>query len=183
MRTVTSRCSRRALARRVLLSAPLGAMIASLPVAAGDMPISATVAGLYIGREQVVEERVESAQRLENTVQLRLGPTDQSLTVFLVIGLLSRFPAHPDQHYLGKEIRVSGTIESFRGVPEITVNDPDHIQVVDRSAASSATSPAAVTGTTNNEAVRLRQQVDQLRAQMQELEMRLKQLEREPPQP
>ncbi len=183
MPTVISRCSQHSQVRRALLSAALWAVARCLPAAASDAPISATVAGLYVGRDQVIEGRVESAERREQTVQLHLGTTDQSLTVFLVIGLLSKFPPHPEQHYLGKEIRVSGTIESFRGVPEITVNDPERIQVVDRGASAPRPAAAAAAGAADNEVVRLRQQVEQLRSQAQLLEERLKQLENEPPPP
>lgn len=180
---------------RILPSAlrrPIGAVLLVSLVAcsapdlavAGDDPISAAVASLYVGRTQVVEGKVEAAERRDSTVRLHLGTTPQSLVVSLILGLLSRFPAHPEQYYLGKEVRVVGTIESFRGVPEISVHDPDHIQVVESTSASSRplppTEPAQLSA---DEAAKLRQQVEQMRTRMQDLETRLKQLEPNPPPP
>src|SRR5512140_1639521 len=78
--------------------------------AALDTSIAPGVAGLFIDEEKIVEGPVTAAERDGNTVHLRLGTAPQSLTVSLIIGLLSNFPPEPERYYLGKSVRVVGTI-------------------------------------------------------------------------
>lgn len=146
--------------------------------AATEAPIAAAVASLYVGHDAVVEGKVQAAERRDNSVRLRLGPNEQSLTVILVIGLLSKFPSQPESYYLGKNVRVAGSIESFRGTPEIIVRDPEHIQPVDRLTAS-----APQNAVDAREVSEQKQELQQLRSHVQELESRLKQVEQNPARP
>ena len=41
----------------------------------------------------------------------------------------SKFPANPEQYYLGKTIWVTGLIEEYKGGPEIEVSEPSQIEV------------------------------------------------------
>jgi hypothetical protein len=138
-----------------------------------DAPISASVAALFVGQQKIVEGTVEAAQRDGNVVRLRLGKAPHALTVSLVIGLLSDFPADPEHFYLGKSVRVAGMIESFRDTPEIVVHDAANIRL---SSAAAEAVDAGKDGTAD--ASSLREQVQTLSERMRALEQRVQQLER-----
>ncbi len=111
-------------------------LLSSSPVwaAASEPPIAANVAGFFVGEEKLVEDTVTAAEREGNIVHLQLGKPPQALRVSLIIGLLSKFPAAPEQYYLGKTVRVTGMIHSFRGAPEMDVHDAADIQLAGTSA-------------------------------------------------
>lgn len=141
-----------------------------------DVPISANVAALFVGQEKIVEGTVEAAQRDGNVVRLRLGKSPHALTVSLVIGLLSDFPADPEHFYLGKSVRVAGMIESFRDTPEIVVHDAAKIRLSSAAAAAAEAADAGKDGTAD--ASSLREQVQMLSERMRALEQRVQQLVR-----
>src|SRR5262245_22756129 len=98
---------------------------------AADTSVSASVAALFLGETKVVEDSVVAGERDGNTVRLRLGRQAPHLTVSILVGLLNNFPPDPERFYVGKRVRVAGTIQSFRGAPEIVVRDVADLQVVD----------------------------------------------------
>lgn len=168
-------------------------LIAALPAVPGlsgvcvagladDVSIQSNIASLYVGQEKVVEGTVTAAQRDGNSVRLRLGNGPQDLTVSLIVTLMSNFPPAPERYYLGKTVRVAGTIGSFRAAPEIAVRDPADIQVVARGG----TTPGGVTGNdlpssstdaaTEDDTVR--QRVNTLTDRLRLLEERVQRLER-----
>jgi hypothetical protein len=144
--------------------------------AALDTSITPGVAGLFVGEEKIVEGPVSATECEANTVRLRVGTPPQSLTVSLIIGLLSRFPPEPERYYLGKTVRVVGTIRSFRGALEMVIHDPAHIEVAGATSAVSGDRPAGGTMTTSDEAVH--PTVDALQQRVHELEEKVHQLER-----
>jgi hypothetical protein len=146
--------------------------------AAPDAPISASVAALFVGQEKIVEGTVEAAQRDGSVVHLRLGKAPHALTVSLVIGLLSDFPSDPEHYYLGKTVRVAGTIGAFRDTPEIVVHDAADIRLVGAAAATGERLDAGKNATTD---ASLREQIQTLTERMRVLEERVQQLERSAP--
>lgn len=129
--------------RRAWLRA--AACLVALPLAAhANPPIDAAVAPLYVGHELLVEGVVTAAERDGYIVRLRLGQPPQTLTVQLVLGMLSRFPSQPEEHYLGRRVRVYGTISEFRGKAEIIVRDPDRIAVHDDTSTADAENAGAL---------------------------------------
>lgn len=156
------------------------------PAASPDVSIEPSVAGLFVGEEKIVEGTVTSAQRDGNVVHLRVGTAPQDLTVSLVIGMLSNFPNEPERYYVGKTVRVSGTIQSFRGMPEITLHDPVNIQIVGISSAAAAppaTEPAAPAVSkarpiAQETPITSEQRLDALSERLRQLEQRVEQLER-----
>lgn len=124
--------------------------------------IDANVAPLYVGQEAIVEGVVTAAVRDGYVVRLSLGDGPQPLRVQLVLGMLSRFPAQPENYYLGKTVRVAGKITEFRGQAEIVVREPHNI------ALSSELPPEPVDSTA---------EVNSLNERVRELEERIRQLE------
>lgn len=161
--------------------------------AASDLTIESSVAGLFIGEEKIVEGTVSAAQRDGNIVNLHVGTAPHDLTVSLIIGILSNFPEEPERYYLGKTVRVSGTIQSFRGAPEITVHDPTRIQIVGAASAAGAAAPAAAPPVAvapappvvpnartevHEQPPTAAQRIDALSERLRQLEERVEQLER-----
>jgi len=140
-----------------------------------DAPISASVAPLFIGEEKIVEGTVTAAERDADVVRLRFGNAPQALTVSLVIGLLSDFPADPERHYLGRTVRVAGTIRSFKDRPEIFIHDPANIKIVD-AGAPPATEHAATVPAGSDDSRALREQVKTLNERVRTLENQVQKL-------
>ncbi len=158
-------------------------MVARLSLAASpDGSIAPSVAGLFLGEEKIVEGPVTSAEREANIVRLRVGKAPQDMIVSLVIGLLNTFPPVPENYYPGKTVRVTGTIRSFRGVPEIVIRDAADIQVVDSGVAAvpAAGAPAAssvMAAPPGREDDSVRQRLETLTERVRQLEERVRQLE------
>jgi DNA/RNA endonuclease YhcR with UshA esterase domain len=59
-----------------------------------------------------------------------------NFTVFIPETTLEKFKAakvdDPGAHFKGKRVRVSGTVTLYREKPQIKVEDPDQIKVVDK---------------------------------------------------
>jgi hypothetical protein len=137
-----------------------------------DTPISANVASLFVGEQKVVEGKVQSADRDGSTVTLRFGGS-RDLVVSLVIPLLNNFPPDPDRAYLGKTVRVVGTIRDFRGVPEMVIRDAGDIQIVGETSA--AAMPAASAAAAPEPG--LQRQVELLNERLRDVDERLRALE------
>lgn len=155
-----------------------GVFVPLVAGAAADSPISASVAALFVGEEKTVEGSVAAAERVGNVVQLHLGEGPHAFTVSLIIGLLSNFPATPERYYLGRSIRVVGTIRSFKERPEMEIRDPANIQVIGGSAqpAAGASREAAVAHQPTPPPA-LGERIDTLTERVRTLEERVERLE------
>jgi hypothetical protein len=147
--------------------------------APSDAPISTSVAARFVGQKKVVEATVEAAERDGNVVHLSLGKAPHVLTVSLIVGLLSDFPPDPEHYYLGKNVRVTGKIESFRDAPEITLHDAARIQILADAMAVSARPEARQESAASTPS--LHEQVESLTERMRLLEERVRQLEHPAP--
>ena len=143
--------------------------------ASSDGAISANVATLFVGEEKIVEGTVTAAERDANVVHLRFGTGPQALTVSLVIGLLSDFPHEPERYYLGKSVRVAGTIRSFKDRPEMVIHDPADIKLAGATAAQTSQA-AAGAQQGSDDAPALREQVKILNERVRTLEGQVEQL-------
>ena len=160
-------------------------VFACLSLAASpNASISPSVAGLFVGEEKTVEGPVTSAEREANVVRLRVGRAPQEMTVSLVIGLLSTFPPLPENYYPGKTVRVTGTIQSFRGLPEIVIRDATDIQVVDSGVAVAGAPAAGAPAASSARAAppgraddSVLQRLEALTERVRQLEERVRQLE------
>jgi len=44
------------------------------------------------------------------------------------------FPANPEQYYLHKKVRITGFIKEYKGKPEIILESPEQIEIIDEKA-------------------------------------------------
>lgn len=204
MSTIASSSSRRWWRIATLVVVACGVSVWSGPLHAGgtNSPISASVASLFIGEDKLVEGTVSAAERDGNVLRLRLGPAPKDLSVALVRTWFSALPAEPETYFLGRTVRVAGTIQSFRGAPEIVVRDAADVQIVaapgpaaaavapaltasagvaaslvDGRAAASSPAAMRAAGDTTLREMALREQVDVLEARLRKLEERVRRLE------
>jgi hypothetical protein len=153
----------------------LSLFVACALPAVADTSISASVAGMFVGQERIVEDTVTAGERDASTVRLRLGRAPQHLTVSLVLGLVNDFPPEPERYYVGKTVRVAGMIQSFRGAPEVVVRDVADIHVVEAGLAPGRPASNALGGA---DEASTQERLNALGERVRTLEERVQQLER-----
>ncbi len=100
--------------------------------------IDHTKAKFYLFRDDVPVQLTVTHTYNSGRVIWLMGNADQDRNFKVVIfpSAYSRFPGYPDQlpdeYYKGKTIRVHGLIKLYRGWPEIIVNSPSQIEVVEK---------------------------------------------------
>lgn len=92
-------------------------------------------ASFYFGENRTVCGPVVDSYYAESNdnrpTYLNIGepyPDIDRFDVLILGDARDRFPGNPEDYYLGKTVCVSGTIEVYRGVAQIVVNDPDQIE-------------------------------------------------------
>jgi cardiolipin synthase A/B len=103
----------------------------------GDLEVPATGyidhtdASRFLYREVTVELTVTHLYNSGRVIWL-MGSADQDTNFKVVIfpSVYSKWPEIPDVYYQGKTIRATGLIELYSGWPEIIVNDPEQIEIV-----------------------------------------------------
>ena len=135
----TLRGERRRQDPRSLVACAALALVLSLPalLPASEPPIvPASEAHRYVGQVARVCGRVESASYIGSVrgtpTFLNLGRPypDQDFTVVIWGSNRGRFERPPERMYDGREICVTGEIETYRGRPQIEARSPDQIELV-----------------------------------------------------
>ncbi|MBC7364043.1 MAG: hypothetical protein H5U07_05820 [Candidatus Aminicenantes bacterium] len=94
--------------------------------------ISWEEAGNYYGQKVWVRGRVVAANNTGRVCFLNFHRNwRRYFTVVIFASAFDLFPAPPEKYYLGKEIRVIGEIREYQGKPEIIVESPDQIEILD----------------------------------------------------
>ena len=99
-----------------------------------------------VGAQVTVEGDVVAARTSGDSCMLEFAADDpQSFRVVLLIPAITSLPRQPERLYLGKRIRASGLIRTFKGRPEMVLRSPGQIEVVDVAGpARTAEVPPAV---------------------------------------
>jgi len=95
-------------------------------------------AAKHIGKDVTVEGKIVDSKgyvmRGKGTASfLNIGkpyPEPDRFTVVIWPEDRSRFPKEPENYYLGKRVRVSGRIGTYKGSPQIILRDPSKIKIV-----------------------------------------------------
>ena len=121
---------------RIICSIILLALLSGmLSIAHAQQSIDPRQAVKFIGREMTVCGPVVRAyyarQSEGQPTTLNLGGTflNQYFTVLIPGEDRGKFEKSPESLYAGKQICVTGLIESYRGRPEIVVKEPSQIEV------------------------------------------------------
>ena len=104
-------------------------------------PITPDEAAKRVGEKCTVEMEVKSTGKgREGSVVFLNSEEDykdkKNFTVYLDRDALEKFKKakidDPADHFKGKTIRVTGTVKLYRERPEIAVDDPEQVQVVEK---------------------------------------------------
>ena len=107
-----------------------------LPPAARSTIVDASDAAAHVGSTASVEGDVTEARIDDGTLVLELAPVGtQGFRAVLVLSLISSLPRSPDRIYAGKRVRVTGLVQRFQGRPEMVIESPGQIEVVDIAGA------------------------------------------------
>ncbi len=99
--------------------------------------IDHTKARFYLFRDDVPVQLTVTHTYNSGRVIWLMGnaDVDRNFKVVIFPSAYSKFPGYPDvlpdEYYKGKTIRVRGLIKLYRGWPEIIVNSPSQIEIVD----------------------------------------------------
>jgi len=123
----------------MLLSAMPAAAVAQDAAAADLLAITPDEAAAHVGDECVVTMRVESSRHMADAGRCYLNShkdfrDEHNLTVVIFKRGLERFAEEkiddPAEHFRGKTIRVTGTIELYKEKPQIKVDRVDQVELV-----------------------------------------------------
>ena len=91
------------------------------------------LAGDYIGERKTVEGRITRTFNSGKACFLNFHNNwTRYFSLVIFENVFHRFPAKPEDYYLNRHIRVKGKIKLYRGRPEMIVNHPDQIRIIDR---------------------------------------------------
>ncbi len=86
----------------------------------------------YIGEHKSVAGRIVATHNSGKACFLNFHENyKRYFTAVIFKSDFHKFPDRPEEFYKGKRVRVSGRIKRYKGKPEIILNDPDQIRVVD----------------------------------------------------
>lgn len=138
---------------KILCNASLAVMLAAAPTATlaqdaavADAPaITPDEAADHVGKECVVTMQVASSRHMADAGRCYLNShkdfrDDNNLTVVIFRRGLEKFAAEeiddPAEHFRGKTIRVTGTVELFKEKPQIKVERVEQIELVPEADAA-----------------------------------------------
>lgn len=100
--------------------------------AAGIPVVDWRDAGRYIGRRCTVEGTIVATRNTGKACFLNFHENwKKYFTALIFANRFPRFPDAPETYYRGKTVRVTGKIQDYKGKPEIIVESPDQIEIVD----------------------------------------------------
>ena len=88
----------------------------------------------HVGKVVTIEGLVVSTHNEQNKqVFLNVGrpyPNEDRFTILIWGESLKNFPEDPAETYKAKTVRVKGKVELYEGVPEIIIDGPEDIEIV-----------------------------------------------------
>lgn len=104
-------------------------------------------AGRYAGQTITVEGEIVDSYNSGKVAVLNFSRNRDDFKLVVFAEAFGRFPAPPEQHYLGKQVRATGEVKLYQGKPEMDIGDPSQIEIVGERAVlpviPTATVPAA----------------------------------------
>lgn len=85
----------------------------------------------YYGQVRAVEGRIVVSNNTGKVCFLNFDRDwKEHFTAVIFSGDYGKFPAHPEEYYLNRTVRVTGLIKEFKGKPEIVVKSPKQIEII-----------------------------------------------------
>lgn len=99
--------------------------------ASGLEVVSWVDAAKYVGRLVAIEGRVVATYNSGKVCHLNFHEDYRRHFSIAIFGQdFDKFPQQPEQHYLRRNVRVTGVVKSYKGAPEVIVNDPRQIELL-----------------------------------------------------
>ena len=90
-------------------------------------------AGDHVGDHMTIEGRITRTFNSGKACFLNFHHNwTRYFSLVIFENVFHRFPEKPEDYYLNQRIRVRGKIKSFKGRPEMIVNHPNQIKIIDR---------------------------------------------------
>lgn len=127
------------MARGLLLAAVLSELCEAGEPTPAAKKIKPAEAAQHIGETCEIEMDVRSSRRGDRPISFLNSEKDfgdkKNFTVVILEEGLAKFNksgiAKPEKHFAGKRIRVTGTVEEYRGRPQIRADEPRQIEIVE----------------------------------------------------
>jgi micrococcal nuclease len=85
----------------------------------------------YYGQTRTVEGKIVASNNTGKVCFLNFHKDwRRYFTAVIFASDFDVFPAHPEDHYLNRVVRVKGLIKEYRGKPEIILKSPSQIEIV-----------------------------------------------------
>lgn len=84
----------------------------------------------HAGQTVAVEGRVVDTYRSAKVIFLNFSPDRDEFKVVIFEDDWDKWPQSPDELYYGKNVRVTGEVELYKGAPEVIVESPDQIELI-----------------------------------------------------
>ncbi|MDH7486476.1 MAG: hypothetical protein QHJ81_09415 [Anaerolineae bacterium] len=110
---------------------------AELPLTATPAPAVAAIvdwrqAAQYYGQQVTVEGLIVRTKNTGKVIFLNFDPDYRhTLTLVIFPDDAARFPAPPEEMFLQRRVRATGTVQEYQGAPEIIIRGPEQIEIVD----------------------------------------------------
>lgn len=89
-------------------------------------------AAKHYGEYATVEGTIVATHNSGKACFLNFHPDYKRYFTAVIFALaFPRFPANPENYYYGKKVCVSGYIKEYKGKPEIILNDPSQIEILE----------------------------------------------------
>lgn len=88
-------------------------------------------AAKYYGQIRTVEGKIVASNSTGKVCFLNFHKDwRRYFTAVIFASDFNKFPAHPEEYYLNRTVRVKGLIKEYRGKPEIILKSPSQIEIV-----------------------------------------------------
>lgn len=99
---------------------------AAPPVIAWDEAVA------YEGQYVTVEGTVVDTYKSDKVIFLNFSPNRDEFKAVIFASAWERWPQRPDELYYGQTLRITGQVKLYEGTPEIIVDGPEQVEVVDK---------------------------------------------------
>jgi micrococcal nuclease len=94
--------------------------------------ISWQEAAKFYNQTKVVEGKIVASNNTGKVCFLNFDKDwKRYFTAVIFAGDFNKFPAHPEDYYLNRRVRVRGLIKEYKGKPEIILKSPAQIEVIE----------------------------------------------------
>ena len=166
----------------------VGSVARAADPAAGPAPAPAPAipgsrAGDYVGQDVTIEGRVIAIHESPLATVLAFSQNFAGFTATILTADRDKFPRDLDARIRDRVVRVSGTVTTYRGKPEMALRDPSQLVLASPGPGSvAAAHPAPVPVATVDGSAELRRALNRIETRLEAIEGRLTTIEQTAPE-